>query len=139
MNNYLLIHSFNKFHLSHFLFFFWRIWIVCFQLLFLIKLVFFQEAMKLLHRYVPWVDISIVADRMLPYLVCYYVVFSFVWEYLQFKYARIYFSDQISVLVYCIYIPYDNDFWIIIFYRLKWYPIAWSKLNVKPFIQLLRY
>ncbi|CAG9536519.1 unnamed protein product [Cercopithifilaria johnstoni] len=27
------------------------------------------EAMKLLHRYVPWVDISVVANRMLPYLV----------------------------------------------------------------------
>ncbi|VIO93356.1 Protein kinase domain containing protein [Brugia malayi] len=27
------------------------------------------EAMKLLHRYVPWVDILTVADRILPYLV----------------------------------------------------------------------
>ncbi|VBB33814.1 unnamed protein product, partial [Acanthocheilonema viteae] len=27
------------------------------------------EAMKLLHRYVPWVDISVVANRILPYLV----------------------------------------------------------------------
>ncbi|VDK85564.1 unnamed protein product [Litomosoides sigmodontis] len=27
------------------------------------------ESMKLLHRYVPWVDISIVANRILPYLV----------------------------------------------------------------------
>ncbi|VBB31664.1 unnamed protein product, partial [Acanthocheilonema viteae] len=26
------------------------------------------EAMKLLHRYVPWVDISVVANRILPYL-----------------------------------------------------------------------
>uniref|UniRef100_A0A1I7V7K1 non-specific serine/threonine protein kinase n=1 Tax=Loa loa TaxID=7209 RepID=A0A1I7V7K1_LOALO len=27
------------------------------------------ESMKLLHRYIPWVDNSVVADRLLPYLV----------------------------------------------------------------------